>query len=39
MVGAVDDIKLQIQLAKELQAFRSFNEFKAIAELAVDLGK
>ena len=39
LVEAVDDLKLQLQLGKELQAFRSFNEFQAIAELAVDLGK
>lgn len=39
LVDAVDDLKLQIQLAKELQAFRSFNEFQVIAILAVDVGK
>ena len=39
LVEAVDDLKLQVQLAKELQAFKSFNEFQTIAALAVDLGK
>lgn len=39
LVTAVDDLKLSIQLAKELQAFRSFSEFQTIAELAVAVGK
>jgi len=36
---AVDDLKIQIQLAKELQAFRHFQTFQSIAELAVAIGK
>ena len=36
---AVDDLKIQIQLAKELMAFRHFQEFEAIATLAVAVGK
>jgi hypothetical protein len=39
LVEVVDDLKLQIQLGKELQAFKSFNQFQAIAELAVAVGK
>ncbi len=35
LVTAVDDLKLSVQLAKELEAFRSFTDFQAIAELAV----
>lgn len=36
---AVEDLKLSIQLAKELQAFASFAEFARLAELAVAVGK
>jgi hypothetical protein len=36
---AVDDLKIQIQLAKELSAFRHFKEFDTIARLAVAVGK
>jgi len=36
---AVDDIKVQIQLAKELEAFRHFREFQQIVELAVSVGR
>jgi len=36
---AVEDLKLSIQLAKELQAFASFAEFARIAELVVAVGK
>jgi hypothetical protein len=39
VVDAVDDLKLQVQLGKELKAFASFSEFQAIAELAVVVGK
>lgn len=39
LVLAVDDLKCQIQLAKELRAFRHFKEFQDIAELAVQLGR
>ncbi len=39
VVDAVDDLKLQIQLGKELEAFASFAEFQVIAELAVTVGK
>ena len=35
LVMAVDDLKLAVQLAKELEAFRSFKEFQPIAELAL----
>lgn len=36
---AIDDLKVLIQLGKELQAFRRFDEFEAIARLAVTLGR
>ena len=36
---AVDDLKLQIQLAKELQVFRNFAEFERLSVLAVQIGK
>jgi len=39
LVLAVEDLKLLIQLAKELQAFAGFAEFARIAELAVLVGK
>jgi hypothetical protein len=39
VLDAVDDLKLQIQLGKELQAFQGFGQFQAIAELAVAVGK
>jgi hypothetical protein len=39
LVMAVDDLKLSVQLAEELEAFRSFKEFHAVAELAVAVGK
>lgn len=36
---AMDEIKLTLQLAKELQAFRSFRAFEEIARCASDLGR
>jgi hypothetical protein len=39
LVLAVDDLKVLIQLGKELQAFRRFDEFETIARLAVDVGR
>jgi hypothetical protein len=39
LVPAVDDLKLQIQLGKELQAFANFAEFESLAALAVEVGK
>lgn len=36
---AVEDLKVLIQLAKEVRAFRSFKEFEQAALLAVALGK
>jgi len=36
---AVDDLKLMIQLGKEIQAFQSFRQFEEIAELAVQVGR
>jgi hypothetical protein len=39
LVVVIDDLKIQIQLAKELRVFRHFREFQAIAELVVAVGK
>ena len=39
LVMAVEDLKLSIQLAKELETFASFAEFARVAALAVDVGK
>ena len=39
LVLAVDDLKLMVQLGKEIGAFASFSEFQAVAELAVTLGR
>ncbi|MDP2903621.1 MAG: four helix bundle protein [Methylovulum sp.] len=39
LVPAVDDLKIQLQLAKELQVFRNFAEFERLATLTVDVGK
>mgnify|MGYP003964623867 FL=1 len=36
---AVDDLKTQIQLAKELQVFSSFTQFQTLSELAVAVGR
>ncbi len=35
----VDDVKLLLQVAKELKMFSSFSQFQALSELAVSLGK
>jgi hypothetical protein len=39
LVHAVDDLKVLIQLGKEVQAFRGFGEFQVIVELAVAVGR
>lgn len=39
IVTAVDDLKLSIQLGKELAVFQSFSEFQAITELTVAVGR
>ena len=39
LVLAVEDLKVQIQLAKEVKAFASFSEFEQAARLAVSLGR
>ena len=36
---AVDDIKVMIQLAKEVKAFQNFRQFEIISGLAVAIGK
>ena len=37
--GEVDDLKIALQLAKELAVFRNFKEFESIVTLAVSVGK
>ena len=39
LVRAIDDLKLQLQLAKELALFQHFAEFEQLAGLAVEVGK
>jgi hypothetical protein len=39
LVWAVDDLKLSLQLGKEIRAFVSFAQFEMLARLASDLGK
>ena len=39
LVWLIDESKLSLQLAKQLQAFRSFAQFSQVAELLVQLGK
>lgn len=35
----IEDLKMQIQLAKELKAFKNFAQFQRVAELSVQVGK
>ncbi|MDN3613342.1 four helix bundle protein [Vibrio gallaecicus] len=35
----IDDLKFQLQLAKELKAFNGFAQFQQLTELVVSLGK
>jgi len=35
----IDEIKVMINLAKELQAFKNFKQFQQLAELSVAIGK
>jgi hypothetical protein len=39
LVIAVEDLKITIQLAKEVQAFANFAQFQRVVELAVRVGK
>ena len=39
LVWAVDDLKLELQVAQRLKAFRSFREFEALSRLVVELGR
>lgn len=39
LVWQVEDTKMSVQLAKELEAFASFAQFQRLAEQAVALGK
>ncbi len=39
LIDAVDDLKIQIQLAKELQALQNFAQFQQLTELTVSVGK
>jgi len=36
---AVDDLKVMVQLAKEVKAFQSFRQFEEISKLAVAVGR
>jgi len=39
LVFTIDDMKVLIQLGKELKAFQNFRVFQSAAELAVSLGR
>ena len=39
LVWQVEDLKITLQLAKEVEAFASFAQFQGLAELTVALGK
>ncbi len=39
LVWQVEDLKMSVQLAKEVEAFASFAQFQRLAEQAVALGK
>jgi hypothetical protein len=39
LVFAVDDLKLSMQIAKRVQAFRSFSQFEALVRIISDLGR
>lgn len=39
LVEAVDELKMTLQLAKDVDAFRSFAEFEALSRSVVDLGR
>jgi hypothetical protein len=39
LVWQVEDVKMSVQLAKEVEAFASFAQFQRLAEQAVALGK
>lgn len=39
LAAAIDDLKLTLQLGKEVNAFVSFGQFEAVARLVNDLGR
>ena len=39
LILAIDDIKVLIQLGKEIKAYQNFSQFQRLVELAVSLGK
>ncbi|ALO33367.1 hypothetical protein CMT41_00560 [Colwellia sp. MT41] len=39
VVELIDDLKFQLQLTKELKAFKNFAQYEQLAELVVSLGK
>lgn len=39
LIPAIDDLKIQLQLAKELKVFRNFAEFEQLATLVHEVGK
>jgi hypothetical protein len=39
LIWAVDDLKLSLQLGKQIEAFASFAQFEMLAKIASDLGR
>ncbi len=39
LIPAIDDLKIQLQLAKDLHVFRNFAEFERLTTLTMGLGK
>jgi hypothetical protein len=39
LVFAIDDLKMQLQISKQVAAFKSFNQFEALIRLVSDLGR
>ena len=39
LVATIDDLKIQLQLGKELQVFQNFSVFERLATLTVTVGK
>jgi hypothetical protein len=39
LIWAIDDLKLSLQLGKQIEAFVSFAQFEMLARLCADLGK
>lgn len=39
LIWAIDDLKLSLQIAKQLKAFKSFAQFEQLATRVLDLGR